>query len=63
MGDRQMTRASTPKYEVQNQTGVVAISGVSKTEAKKIAAQMNKNIVKNYSKVRVLPVKRSRLPY
>jgi len=36
-----MTRKSTPKYEVYHiASGVVALSGISKTEATKIARQM-----------------------
>ena len=36
-----MTRSSTPKYEVvQVSSGTVALSGISKTEAKQIARSM-----------------------
>lgn len=36
-----MTRKNTPKYEVYHvASGTVAVSGISKTEAKQIASQM-----------------------
>lgn len=36
-----MTRKSTPKYEIYHvASGAVILSGVSKTEAKKIAREM-----------------------
>lgn len=37
-----MTRKSTPKYEVVHPMAGVVLSGVSKTEARKIARAMNK---------------------
>ena len=38
-----MTRKSTPKYEVLHVTsGTVAVSGISKTRATKIAREMSK---------------------
>lgn len=55
-----MTRFSTPKYEVVNQSGAVGISGVSKIEANKIARAMNKG-AKPHSKVYVVPVKKQGL--
>ena len=37
------TRASTPKYEVvQDRSGTVALTGISKTDAKTIARKMGK---------------------
>jgi hypothetical protein len=37
-----MTRQSTPKYEVVHYMGAVIVSGVSKTEATKMAREMSK---------------------
>lgn len=51
------TRASTPKWQIETQMGVVILSGMSMTEAKKIAGQMNKG-VKPHSKVYAVPVKK-----
>lgn len=50
-----MTRASTPKWQIETDMGVVILSGISKTEAIKIAIQMNKGMK---SKVYVVPVKK-----
>ena len=38
------TRKSTPKYEVVHIDGAVVLSGISKTEATKIAREMNRGI-------------------
>jgi len=39
---KQMTRASTPKYQVVHSEGLIVLSGVSKTEASRFAKDMDK---------------------
>lgn len=52
-----MTRKSTPKHEVIDyRSGVVALSGVSKTEAAEIARAMNKG--SKVKRFQVRPAKR-----
>lgn len=51
------TRKSTPKYEIYHiASGVVALSGISKTDAIKTARAMNKGCTKK--RIAVRPVKR-----
>ena len=50
------TRKSTPKYEVVHDSGAVAMTGVSKTEATQIARAMNKG--SKVKRLSVRPVRR-----
>lgn len=52
-----MTRKSTPKYEVVHEFGAVVLTGISKTEAAKIARAMNKGARVKHLSVR--PVKKA----
>lgn len=48
------TRKSTPKYEVVHDSGVVALTGVSRTDATQVASAMNKG--SKVKRLRVRPV-------
>jgi hypothetical protein len=50
-----MTRKSTPKYEVVHNSGAVALTGVSKTEATAVCRAMNKGC--KVKRLRVRPVR------
>lgn len=51
------TRKSTPKFEIVHDSGAIALTGVSRTEATQIARAMNKDSKVKRLSVRPVPRK------